>query len=186
VFGASIIYVFPRRGPTRSVTAGDTVTLALLHSSAVVGRAMRRTMWFLCAMGAALVGCVSQPTLWSSLDGFVRQHVSVAIRWLGEPTAQRVLAGDAINHLYQSPLWVPPGRGIEFPKFGNGTFYAWSSTGDGSGCLINLYADTNGIVTGRAWSGDSQQCAHYADVLNHAPHRRQSFCGEVRAGPCIE
>jgi len=149
---------------------------------------MRRTIWFLCAMTAALDGCASEPPLSGSVNGFIRQHVSVAIKWLGEPTAQRPLAGGPAGPNL-SALYVPTSRHTllgDLPGNGNGTLYAWSSTGDRSGCLINLYADMNGIVTGAAVSGDSQQCTRYADVLNHAPRKPQSFCGEARVDPCIE
>jgi hypothetical protein len=111
-------------------------------------------------MGVALVGCASQPsTLYSSLEGFIRQHVSVAIKLLGEPTAQRVIAGDGIYRL-DSPLWVGPREASELRNFGGRTIYAWYHTGVPLGCVINLYADMNGIVIGAAHRGDSQQCAH--------------------------
>jgi hypothetical protein len=149
---------------------------------------MRRLIWFLFALSAVLNGCASQPSIWDSMDGLIQQHVSVAIRWLGEPTAQLTLAGD-LRTAFISPFWAPTSRHTmagDFPKFGKGTFYAWSSTGDRSGCLINLYTDPNGIVTGAAKSGDSRQCAHYAEVLNHAPRRPQRYCGAYQVAPCIE
>ena len=133
-------------------------------------------------------GCASEPTLRDSVDGFIQQHVSVAIKWLGEPTDQLALTGNPVTWAIW-PLSLPTSRHTlsgDFPKFGIGTLYAWSSTGDKSGCLINLYADPKGIVTGAVVSRDSQRCTHYADVLIHAPRKPQSYCGGLRMDPCIE
>jgi len=133
-------------------------------------------------------GCASEPTLRGSVNGFIQQHITVAIKWLGKPTVQQPLGGDPSTTSF-SGVAIPTSRHTllgDLPKFGIGTFYAWASSGNRSGCLINLYADSNGIVTGAAVSGDSQQCAQYADVLNHAARKSQSYCGAVGVDRCIE
>lgn len=86
----------------------------------------------------------------------MRQHISVAIKWLGEPASELELAGNPATAA-RSALYTPTSRHTlsgDTANFGIGRFYAWSSTRDTSGC--------------------------------HTLRKQQSFCGGFSADPCIE
>jgi hypothetical protein len=89
------------------------------------------------ARGTALL-CAHSP--WTELPKNIPEAIALAaFDVAGAPprVKARTRAGMRV-------VIVGAGNSGDFPKFGIGTFYAWASTGDRSGCRINLYADPNG------------------------------------------
>jgi hypothetical protein len=70
----------------------------------------------------AVNGRASQPTLRSSVNGFIQQHVSIAIEWLGEPTDQLALTDNPVT--WQSGFSPYPPRAtrsrVTFQNSGSG------------------------------------------------------------------
>lgn len=118
---------------------------------------MRLALVIVC-LATATVGCAGrfERQMSQDLDGLNGHDIHAAIKKLGYPSREEVIAGD---HVYR---WV----------FDGGTTavaYAPGALGVGMSkahrCSIDVVVDASNIVTHSSWSGDRKGCDDIEDKL---------------------
>ncbi len=110
---------------------------------------------------AAAVGCAAtlERNMNSGLQRFVGKDVHEAIRVLGYPAADQVIAGD---HVYR---WSTSAGATALTTAAGGVGLTQVNA---EGCTIDLVVDPANVVTRYSWTGTRRSCDRYDDLMDAA------------------
>ena len=95
----------------------------------------------------------------SELHRFVGKDIHEAIRVLGYPAADQVIAGD---HVYR---WSTSAGASALTTVAGGVGITQVNTDE---CTIDLVVDAANVVTRYSWAGDRRSCDRYDDLMDAA------------------
>lgn len=119
---------------------------------------------------AALASGCAWNTIQPAMDGLVGKHVDDAIRYLGYPDEDAMLAGHRIISWYRrDSMTLPHTSSVTNPYTGTTMSMTSYSTAN-LACQIRVEVDADLII--RTWEGNGNEgaCAHFASRLANAPH----------------